>query len=116
MFRSLNYCKRVPCNRNRAVGFTLIELLVVIGIIALLIAVLLPVLRRARMAAQRTVCQNNVRQLYIGILGYCNDNHDWYPASAYWDDGVAYTHYPDDWVYWEANRNLDDSPIAKYLK
>src|SRR5437763_330533 len=66
----------------RRCGFTLVELLVVIGIIALLIGILLPVIRRSRMAAQRTQCQSNVRQLCIGVQNYANENHDWYPTCA----------------------------------
>ena len=102
--------------RSTGPGFTLIELLVVIGIIALLIAILIPVLRKARMASQRTQCQSNVRQLYIGVLNYCNENHDWYPTCSYPADGTAYVEYPDDWLWWNADRDVDQSPIAKCLK
>jgi hypothetical protein len=91
-----------------------VELLVVLGIIAVLIAILLPVLRRARMAAQRTACQNNVRQLFMGVSLYCDHNHDWYPTAAH-ASGGGHLQYPDDWVWWEANRNIDDSPIARYF-
>jgi type II secretory pathway pseudopilin PulG len=91
-----------------------VELLVVIGIIALLIGILLPVLHRARMAAQRTACQSNVRQIFLGVSLYCNDNHDWYPTVAF-PAGGPYVQFPDDWIFWEANRNLDDSQMAKYL-
>jgi len=60
--------------RTRTKGFTLIELLVVITILALLIAVLLPVLSLARQAAQRTVCQANLRQITYAWHLYLEDN------------------------------------------
>jgi prepilin-type N-terminal cleavage/methylation domain-containing protein len=98
-----------------SLGFTLVELLVVIGIVALLIGILLPVLSKARAQANRTVCLSNIRQLGAAILMYCNENHGWFPTCAVWEVGAAYKQSPDDWVYWQANRNLDDSQIAKYV-
>lgn len=65
-------------------GFTLIELLVVISIIALLVAILLPVLGRARESARRTVCMSSVRQFLLGVHIYSNDQDDAVPnASAH---------------------------------
>src|SRR3954447_1455740 len=89
---------------RRRRGFTLVELLVVIGLIALLIAILLPALNKARKSAQRVQCQSNVRQLYIGVLSYCNSNHDWFPTCAGSADGVGWAQQPDDWVYWQITR------------
>lgn len=63
-------------------GFTLVELLVVIGIIAVLIAILLPSLSRARAAASSVASLSNLRQLGIGLLNYLNDNRGTYPVGA----------------------------------
>jgi len=57
-------------------AFTLIELLVVISIIALLVGILLPSLGRARQTAQNIICQNNLRQIGVGIQMYLDDQRD----------------------------------------
>lgn len=68
--------------RTSRTGFTLVEILVVIGIIAILIALLLPALARAREQANRTACMNNVRQLAIAAIAYANDNKGIFPLEA----------------------------------
>jgi prepilin-type N-terminal cleavage/methylation domain-containing protein/prepilin-type processing-associated H-X9-DG protein len=63
-------------------GFTLVELLVVIGIIAVLIAILLPSLARARMSANLVNCQSNFKQIYVAISFYVNENKGLLPLHS----------------------------------
>lgn len=72
---------RPPYNRPRT-GFTLVELLIVIGIIAVLVAILLPVMGRVRKQALVVQCQSNLRQIGNALLMYSYDNKDRYPDPA----------------------------------
>ena len=84
---------------GRSRAFTLIELLVVIAIIAVLAALLLPALERARDSAQGVGCQGNVRQVGLAHLLYNND-FEWYVACCvrnnrgpFWEQRLyPYTH------------------------
>jgi prepilin-type N-terminal cleavage/methylation domain-containing protein len=73
--------------RSRApIAFTLIELLVVIAIIAILAAILLPVLNQAKVRAQGTYCMNNTRELSTAVILYASDNQDETPPNV---DGIT---------------------------
>jgi prepilin-type N-terminal cleavage/methylation domain-containing protein/prepilin-type processing-associated H-X9-DG protein len=68
-----------PQSRVKRTGFTLVELLVVIAIIALLLAILMPALSRARQEAQSLVCRSNLKQIGMGLQTYLQNNRERLP-------------------------------------
>jgi prepilin-type N-terminal cleavage/methylation domain-containing protein len=77
--------KVFPKNKNYARAFTLIELLLVIAIIAILTAMLLPALSRAKQSAQGATCLNNGKQMLLAMTLYTTEFNEFYPPNP--DDG-----------------------------
>jgi prepilin-type N-terminal cleavage/methylation domain-containing protein len=83
-------------NSNR--GFTLIELLVVIAIIAILAALLMPALARAKTKRQSISCLNNLKQLQFSWFSYCQDANDFFPPNLSVGLPGAANNQPGSWV------------------
>jgi len=98
------------CRRK---GFTLIELLVVISVIAILMAILVPALRKAREVALMVLCSNNQRQVILGLLSYSQGNDLKLPPSP-GKDGTAW-HRPNDlnfnYKFWSKGAPLTDAEM-----
>lgn len=104
------------CKSNvfKSKGFTLIELLVVISIIAALLSIMLPALKKAKEQAQKIVCSSNLHQWALAMRTYASDYRDCYPYRAYFT-GPYFWHEEREFLPKEWRFSILDTFIKPYL-
>ncbi len=102
-------------NSHGRAAFTLIELLAVIAIILILISLLVPALTRAKEKSERTVCNNNIRQLGGGMDSYAADNKGEWPSSYRWAFSKISTTISGLWAEWACYDVVSNGQVFAYV-